>query len=192
VGAFVVWSWDRWVFDYLPAVRLVQFVTGNLCALAMKLGRRAPFSLPMCIALVIGYHAALLVWDLGVDPLALAGAYSGSHWWATPVFALLVMAAAQADIDRSPSPLRGPVSLRLGHWSYSWYLLHGIVIGLWLAAGVHLAWPAGIVVAWAALGGTSLLAAGALYTWVENPAERSLRSIGPGRVVRSTSDTMSA
>jgi peptidoglycan/LPS O-acetylase OafA/YrhL len=189
---FATGSWERWAFDYLPAVRLVQFVLGILCAIALKRGLRAPVSLPVAVALVVAYHVALLAWEGAIDPLSPAGAYSGSQWWATPFFALLVMAAAQADRDRTPSGLRGAASIRLGHWSYSWYLLHGIGIEIWVASGMDLGGGVGTPAAWLLLGGGSLLAAGALYTWVEDPAERALRAVGPGRERASRSATMSA
>lgn len=190
-ASFLVLDWDQWRFDYEPVVRLPQFVLGVLCATRMRRGGCAPVPLPVAVALVVGYHVALLGWAAEVDPLSRAGAYSGSQWWAAPLFALLVMAAAQADLDGSPSWLRGPTSLRLGHWSYSWYLVHGVVIEIWLGLGPRAYGLDVVPVEWLLLLAGSLAAAGLLYTLVENPAERRLRSLPLGRNGGGRSDTMS-
>jgi peptidoglycan/LPS O-acetylase OafA/YrhL len=174
---FGTWDWSAWALDYLPLTRVVQFLVGVLCAVALRQGARAPLGYWWAVGLVIVYHAALVPWHLYGS--ATFNAYSGSQWWATPVFALLIMAAAQSDRDGRATGVRGSWSLRLGHWSYAWYLIHEVVIRAW----THLVPRSGatllVAVEWGALLLLSLLAAGVLYRWVERPSERWLRGIGP-------------
>lgn len=72
-------------------------------------------------------------------------------------FAILIGATAQADIDRSASLLRNRHLVRLGEWSYAFYLVHLIVIRV----AVELAERSGL--------------AGLLHATVERPLERRLR-----------------
>lgn len=176
--AFVAWGWDGWVLDYFPITRALQFVVGVLAGVAMRKGARAPIGYWWAVTLALAYHAALVPWYLLADGTRF-DPYSGSQWWATPVFALLIMAAADADRDGRWTGAQGPWSLRLGHWSYAWYLIHEVLIRVW----VHLMpEPTGMVPTlgqWVALVVLSLLAAAALYHWVEHPSERWLRRNGP-------------
>lgn len=165
-----------WWLDYFPPSRVLQFVLGVLCAVAMKRGLRAPLAYWPAVALVVVYHLALVPWGNAVTETGMGGygAFSGSQWWAAPVFALLIMAAAQADLDGRRTGASGPWSLRLGHWSYAWYLVHEIVFRLW---NHYVSAP--LLVSWLVPLTASLAVAGALYTYVEHPAERTLRARGP-------------
>jgi peptidoglycan/LPS O-acetylase OafA/YrhL len=58
--------------------------------------------------------------------------YQASQLLSAPVFALLVAAAARADLDGRRIGLGGAWAVRLGRWSFAWYLIHEVVIRVWL------------------------------------------------------------
>lgn len=186
VAQVVVWlcfanlEWQAWTLDYFPVTRVVQFALGVLCGVAMRRGARAPVNYWLAVLGVVGFHLFLQVWERNAVGWSFGfGPYSGSQWWATPFFALLIMAAAQRDLDGRPTLVRGSLSLRLGHWSYAWYLIHEVVIRVWVherATGTDLA---DRVATWLVLLLLTQTAAALLYTLVEHPAERFLRRIGP-------------
>ena len=173
-------DWQAWTLDYFPVTRVVQFALGVLCGVAMRRGARAPVNYWLAAAGVVGFHLLLQLWERhAVDWSFGFGPYSGSQWWATPFFALLIMAAAQRDLDGRPTLVSGPVMLRLGHWSYAWYLIHEVVIRVWVherTAGTGL--PERLL-SWLVLLALTQAAAALLYTFVEHPAERFRRRVGP-------------
>lgn len=177
---FATEGWPAWQLDYLPLTRVLQFVVGVLCAVAMRRGRRAPINYWLAAGGVVVFHLALQVWErMARDSLPGWGPYSGSQWWAMPFFAVLIMAAAQRDLDGRPTLARGAISLRLGHWSYAWYLIHEVCVRLWVHSVQAPVGTVATVLTWLLLLALSLLAAGVLYTLVEHPAERFLRRLGP-------------
>ncbi|MFF8833700.1 acyltransferase family protein [Streptomyces sp. NPDC015131] len=163
-----------WALDYLPLTRTLQFLLGVVTGLAVARGWRPPVGLWPAAALVLAWHLALVPWSAAVPDALWYGPYSASQLLVTPLFALLVAAAARADLDGRPTGLTGPWALRLGHWSYAWYLLHEIVIRL--AVGRVPDTP----LLWLLVLTTSLALSAAAYHWLEHPAERWLRGRGPG------------
>jgi peptidoglycan/LPS O-acetylase OafA/YrhL len=168
-----------WLLDYFPPTRMLQFVIGVAAGLAIKRGRRSPVGLPTAIGLVVLWHLALVPWHDAVPDSLWYSPYSASQLLSAPIFALLVCAAAQADQRGSRTGLGGKWAVRLGHWSFAWYLVHEIVIRAMLArygrtetltttAGF---WLLAIVI--------SLGVAGMAYQWVEHSLERLLRKAGP-------------
>lgn len=183
VGVWVLFAsqgWAPWVLDYLPLSRVVQFVVGVLCGVAMRRGMRAPVDYRWAVVMVIGFHLFLQVWEnAAIDWDRGWGPYSGSQWWSMPFFALLIMGAAQRDLDGKSTGVTGPVWIRLGHWSYAWYLIHEVVVRVWR---FELPRPEGLgdtVVVWGILLVLTQALAALLYTTVEHPAERFLRRVGP-------------
>jgi peptidoglycan/LPS O-acetylase OafA/YrhL len=176
---YVYYGWSGWRLDYFPVSRLLQFVIGALCGLAASRGVRGPVRYWPAVGLVVLFHAALIPWHLLVPDTSRLGPFSGSEWFATPVFALLIMAAAAHDRDGLRTGVKGPWALRLGHWSFAVYLVQEIVIRMW----VHfLGRPEALVcraAVWVALLAVTVAVAGALYSLVEHPAERWLRRHGP-------------
>lgn len=168
-----------WALDYLPLTRSLQFVLGVVAGLALKRGWRPPVSLPVAVGLVVAWHLALIPWHHAVPDALWYSPYTASQWLSAPIFAALICAAARDDLDGRRTGLGGPWMIRLGHWSFAWYLIHEIVIR---AAVFHWGKPApggATLVFWAGVLLASLAAAGAAYQWVERPAERWLRRIGP-------------
>lgn len=183
----VVWilfadgGWSTWSLDYFPVARVLQFVVGVLCGVAMRRGLRAPVGYLPAIMGVIGFHALLQLWERAdTPPLGGWAPYSGSQWWSMPFFALLIMAAAQRDLDGRPTLVRGALLIRLGHWSYAWYLIHEVCIRVWVHEQPRPDGTAQTVLVWLVLLVLTQLAAGLLYSLVEHPLERFLRRIGPG------------
>lgn len=177
---FAVSGQPGWVLDYFPPARAVQFVIGVLCAVGMRRGMRAPVGYWPAVGLVVVYHVALIPWGAAVEGKFGFGAYSGSQWWAAPVFALLIMAAAEADQRGARTGATGAWSLHLGHWSYAWYLIHEVIIRLWLDLGPRAEGTGVVVLHWLFLLVVTVTAAAGLYHLVEHPAEKHLRANGPG------------
>jgi len=169
----------EWLLDYLPPARTPQFLLGAVTAVAVRRGWRPPVSLGAATALVLGWHLALPLWSAAVPERLWYSPYSGSQALVSPLFALLVAAAAVRDRQRGGGLLAGRPMRRLGHWSFGWYLVHQTCLRLaLLLCGA----PRGVCAAaagWLLVGAASLALAGALYQWVERPLERWLRAHGP-------------
>ena len=188
VGVVLVWmsgalvtdaSTRVWLVDYLPLTRMLQFVLGVAAGLAMARGWRPPVGLWTAVALVVAWHLALIPWSWFAADGLWYGPLHASQLLATPIFALLVAAAARADLDGRRTGLAGRWSVRLGHWSFAWYLIHEIVIRTWL--GLH-GRPEGLLdtaLVWLLVIVVSQALAGCAYQWVEHPLERRLRAVGP-------------
>jgi peptidoglycan/LPS O-acetylase OafA/YrhL len=91
--------------------------------------------------------------------------------------ALLVPAAAVADLRGARSPWRHPLLVRLGEMSYSFYLVHLVtIVAVVTLIGHGGTWPLPLAVGLGlALLGLSYGIAAALFTWVEMPALRAFR-----------------
>jgi peptidoglycan/LPS O-acetylase OafA/YrhL len=166
---------DRaWFVYLLPPVRLLEFGVGILLALEVKAGRwpRIPIWL-----------AALLA----------AGAYglaaAPSHFYPGPEsnlaalaavtiipYALLIAACAQADISGRSSFFGRRWMIRLGEWSFAFYLVHGLWIeGFNKVAGHYFNGTAGIVAECVIMLALSTVTAAVVYSFYERPLERRLR-----------------
>ena len=150
-------------------------------AVAVRSGRlpRIPVSLAVA-ALAAG---ATLVWRASGDPASIPGGTTLNivHLEVlTVLYGVLIVAAATRDLRGLPSVLRSTVLVKLGQWSYAFYLLHATVIyaireqvGLPRAVSwSNLWWYAGVLA-------VSVLLAWALYRFVEHPLERRLRNRRP-------------
>ncbi|MFG2329477.1 acyltransferase family protein [Streptomyces sp. NPDC048604] len=168
-----------WLLDYLPLTRMLQFVLGVAAGLAVARGWRPPLGLWSAVALTAAWHLVLIPWSWYASDALWYGPLHASHLLSTPVFALLVAAAARADLDGRRTGLGGRWSVRLGHWSFAWYLVHEIVIRTWLGAYGR---PDGLLdtaLVWLLVIVVSQALSGCAYHWVEHPLERLLRAAGP-------------
>ncbi|GGU43724.1 acyltransferase family protein [Streptomyces lavendofoliae] len=168
-----------WALDYLPLTRTAQFLLGVVTGLAVARGRRPPVGPWAAVALVAGWHLALVPWSRAVPDALWYSPYTASQLLAAPLFALLVATVARADLDGRPTGLGGRWATRLGQWSYAWYLIHEIVIRLWLGYAGAPAGPSGTAVVWSLVLLVSLALAAGAYHAVEHPLERWLRARGP-------------
>ncbi|MEE1822985.1 acyltransferase [Streptomyces sp. BE20] len=168
-----------WLLDYLPLTRTPQFVLGVVAGLAVRHGLLPRVPLAPAAAAVAGWHLLLVPWHTAAPDSVWWGPYSAAQLFPAPLFAVLLTAAAQRDLGPAGGPrlLAGRTAVRLGEWSYAWYLVHEIGIRCWLHAAGRPAPGAVAATAavWLLLAGVSLLAAGALYHGVERPCERLLR-----------------
>jgi peptidoglycan/LPS O-acetylase OafA/YrhL len=161
--------WFAYIF---PPVRLIEFVIGMLVALEVRAGTWPKVTLPVASAVAVAAYAT----DAFVSP--------AWRWVALTLipFTLLVGAAAQHDLAGRPSVLRSRVLVRLGIWSYAFYLCHWMVIkyAQWATGwrNHEFGWASGTLFA-LAITGVSIAVAAALFARVERPLERRLR---PGPV----------
>lgn len=160
-----------WLVGVAPPVRLGEFVLGMLLAVLLSAGVRVPVG--PALAAVVAVVASGLA---GAAPDYL-------HIVAVTIVpvALLIAACAQADLDGRPlALLRSPWLLRLGQWSYAFYLLHivALLVAERLLAGRDVALAPRLVILGAALA-ASIAASAALFRFVEYPLERRFRG-APG------------
>jgi peptidoglycan/LPS O-acetylase OafA/YrhL len=155
-----------WTVAYFPVARLPEFVLGVVLALEVAEG-----TLPR-----IPLAPALLFAAAGV---AAAGGRALEWRWAAVTivpFAVLVVAAAQTDIAGRRSLLRLPPLVRLGDWSYAFYLVHvPVAIAVLRLGGVRTftdRHPMELAVVFLL---ASLAVAGLVHEYVERPCELRLR-----------------
>ncbi|MFJ8505677.1 acyltransferase family protein [Streptomyces avermitilis] len=158
--------WVSQPLNSFPAARLPEFVLGAAVARLVILGRWRGPGLEASLALaIIGYFFV---------PQVTAG------YPATPCtvvgFALLIPAAAVADLRGLPSLWRRPWLVRLGELSFAFYMVHLLVLRAGtnlLGKNPHYAIPGGLA-ATAAAFAVALGLSWALYEGVERPARRLL------------------
>uniref|UniRef100_UPI002156623B protein kinase domain-containing protein n=1 Tax=Streptomyces fradiae TaxID=1906 RepID=UPI002156623B len=168
-----------WALGYFPVTRTPQFLLGVAAGLAVARGWRPPVRPGAAVALVVAWHLVLVPWSRAVPDALWYSPYQASQLLSAPLFALLVVAAARADLEGRRTGLGGRWAIRLGHWSFAWYLVHEIVIRLWIGTygrPVGLTATAGV---WLLVLAASLAVSAAAYHWVEHPLERRLRKAGP-------------
>ncbi|MFF2409014.1 acyltransferase family protein [Streptomyces sp. NPDC058092] len=176
-----------WALDYFPPTRTLQFVLGVAAGLAVKRGWRPPLGLPIAVALVAAWHVALVPWSRAVPDSLWYSPYSASQLLSAPLFALLVATAATADLEGRRTGLGGPWMIRLGQWSFAWYLFHETVIRSLLGGLGRPTTQLGTVGIWLLTLVLSLALAAVAYHCVEHPLERLLRRNGPGGAARKSS-----
>ncbi len=153
-------------FVYIfPPTRLVEFALGMCLARALPALRPVPLRGALVFAAL-----ALLVAATVPEPL---------RWTAVTIvpFALVIVAAAQADVRRVRSFWATPTMVRLGTWSFAFYLVHQLVIRSFdeiFPRPDNVVTGTVVIVATIAI---SLALAALLHRLVEVPAERALRKI---------------
>lgn len=153
-----------------PPARLAEFVLGAATARLVRLGAwRGPGPEVAVAVTVVGYFLTTRVApSYAIAACTVLG------------FGLLVPAAAVADLTGAPSPWRHPILVRLGEWSFAFYMIHVLVLRVgerFLGPRPQLSVaPAAVAAAAAFL--VSLLLARLLYERVEVPGRRLLLSRG--------------
>ena len=166
-----------------PVARLGEFVAGMLVARAVISGVRIRVSPWWGYGLMAGY--------LGWLVLARRQGRTGvlAEWSAhltAPIIitlcVLIIFAAAMQDIAGRPSFQRHPVMVRLGAWSFAFYLVHATVMyaftsafGQQPPAYANLLWYGPVL-------GVALVLAWLLYRLIEHPIEGRLRRWGDRRL----------
>ncbi|MGP7960321.1 acyltransferase family protein [Sanguibacter sp. A247] len=180
-GAVGGWPW--------PVLRVTEFFLGMALARAVALGWR-PRLRPGLVAGVLGVVVTWLA--LGRELLDDLGGESsfaltvhdavlpGMQEVMTVGLGLLVAAVAVRELERGPKRLGAPWLVRLGEWSYAFYLVHATILYALLALFGRQHGAVGVVVGVGALA-ASIGAAWLLHVAVERPAERRLRSAWDSR-----------
>lgn len=161
-----------WAIYVLPAARISDFIIGMLVAHAVKNGWRPPVGLAGALVLSLAAYVVT-----GFTP-----PWSTVSIVTAVPFALLLAAAATSDLGGRRTVLTSSWAVKLGEWSFAFYLVQASVLRVQheaaqvLGGGPALEWSL-VVVAFAVCLGLSA----ALYTIVERPLERRLRH-APRRV----------
>ncbi|MFF5860331.1 acyltransferase family protein [Streptomyces sp. NPDC012751] len=157
--------WSQSVYS-LPVARLPEFVLGAVTARLVLLGRWRGPGLEASLALaVVGYF---LVPQVTPGYSATVCTIAG--------FALLIPAAAVADVRGLPSLWRRRRMVRLGELSFAFYMIHLLVLRAatpLLGRKPHFGMVPGLAVTTAAFA-VSLALSWVLYEGVERPARRLL------------------
>ncbi|WP_338697126.1 acyltransferase [Streptomyces sp. Q6] len=137
-GLVAMWAVNWWAAAHLspsrcewlmrlPVIRLPEFVLGLALALAVGRGLRVPLR-PGVLAAVFAAYTVVYVHR---DPWLSDAAAGQLAWSVRPLVALfsvlVIVAYVQRERDGRRGWLCGPVMVRLGAWSYAFYLLHQTV-----------------------------------------------------------------
>ncbi|WP_159879747.1 acyltransferase [Plantibacter sp. T3] len=164
-------TFGNWISSVFPPTRLLEFIIGMVLARLLISGALPRIALWLgCLVAATAFVVAAFV------PVAFMSA-------AVTILPLqiLLVAAAQADLNRTPSLLRGRIAVLLGDWSYSFYLTHLTCISVVVSlverlVGDREQWDGlglvGVIVACLIV---SIGVAAALHYIVERPLERRLR-----------------
>jgi peptidoglycan/LPS O-acetylase OafA/YrhL len=168
---------QRWFVYVFPLTRMIEFALGIVLALLVRSGSWSGPGLPLATgAFAVNYLLVNWLPQAGRDTAAVIVA-----------IAVLVPAAARADLHGLPSPWRHRFVVRLGELSYSFYLVHLVlIVAVVTLVGRASPWPLPYAVGLAGV----LLAlaygvAAVLFTYVEMPALRRLTA-RRGRTAGST------
>lgn len=165
-----------WATYISPTYRVGEFVLGVLLAAALRHGVRVRIGLLPALAGTLLWVVFVFGYADRTRPLIQAIVF-GVHRALLPLlFAVVIAAAAQRDLDGRPSWLRRPMMVRLGKWSYAFYLVHATIVQVLIVALGHRP-PGNINILW--LIGVSLAAvivSATLYHGLEHPLEAWLRS----------------
>ncbi|MGY0234841.1 acyltransferase family protein [Longispora urticae] len=164
---------DDHLSRYFPLVRLPEFVLGVALACLVRAGRWPGPGMAVSLGvLAAGY--ALAAWV--PDPFRYAAC-------TVPGFALVIAAAAGADLTGARSVWRHPVMVRLGELSFAFYMIHILVMrtGEALFVSHPKLGAAGGLAATLASFTVALTLSWALYTGVESPCRKLLLRTSPRR-----------
>ncbi len=163
------------VLYYNPAYRLGEFVLGIGLALLVRTGYRG--RVPLAVALAGLVPALVLV-------IALAHATAGivpptrgiSTLVFAPVFCLIIVAAATADLGARPGWLRSRTAVALGEASFALYMIHYLPLLVFLHVHGRLASTSVSIVEGAMYAIVITASAWVVYRWFERPIESWLRA----------------
>ena len=169
----------------LPVARLSEFVIGIGIAQAMIAGWAVRIPPVACYLGGAGLILAIVLAPRIAEPGSPAAWFlATSNEWIILLCAVTIAAVAWRDVLGRFSLLRSRVLVRLGEWSYAFYLVHATVIyavlafiGPFAPSWVNLGWYALLLVG-------SVAAAAALHHLVEKPFERRMRTWWDARAAR--------
>jgi peptidoglycan/LPS O-acetylase OafA/YrhL len=155
---------DYWAIYLLPATRFFEFSAGMTLALLLRKGVR--LAVPVAVRGMLAFAVSVAANWLPLYTLLVA---------ATVVpFLLLLASAVESDLQgRRTLPMWKPI-VQLGEWSFAFYLMHLIVLGVVIAVTertLGMPWWATTVVGFI----LGMVLAAILYEYVEKPLEKRLR-----------------
>lgn len=156
-----------WFLYWFPPVRMLEFVAGMLLALELRAGR-----VPRIPLWAAGAAAAAAY----VASVHVPRSFAVSSITLLP-FAALIAAAAQRDIAGRPTPWSTRPMVRLGTWSFAFYMVHFLVLRVMVTAmALH---PSALASALFGVAGlaASVTAAALTHRFVERPFEQRLRTL---------------
>lgn len=160
----------------LPIVRVTEFILGMALAWAIRSGWRPRIhpavgvgsmaAVVLAIAIIPRYFA-------GVPGLSLVPSFGNEMF--TVACALAIVAIAQWSLDGRRSWFESKLQVKLGEWSFAFYLVHATFIYIALRI-FGLQQPSWLNIGWfVVLLAVDLTAAWALHSFVERPMERRMR-----------------
>lgn len=175
-GAVMIWPESWLALVPLPVQRLPEFVLGMALAWAMRSGWRPrihPFVGVGSLAAVIGLvlYARFYFTEI---PLLRHLTYFTNEIF-TVACALAIVALASHTLRGKRSLFESRIQVKLGEWSFAFYLVHATFIYIALRIFGPQA-PSWVNLGWfVVLLAIDLVAAWALHSFVERPAERRMR-----------------
>ena len=199
VAVFIIARWSPewfslrtvgWLLYISPIFRVGEFLLGIALACALKRGFRVPIGvIPSALLVGLWFHIEYQV-SPQEFPSGLRVLTAQATYVVLPVlFATLIAATAQLDLDAARSWLRSKLMVYLGQWSYALYLVHATVIYAmveWIGVRSYSYFN----VLWFLLVTAICVAASALlYSVVEHPIEQRLRNWQKRWIARRTAAT---
>jgi peptidoglycan/LPS O-acetylase OafA/YrhL len=159
-----------------PLFRMGGFVLGILLATSMKNGFRSPVPLPLALALcVIAYVIAFKS-----IPVAMSWGWAPARVYGDLVFLpfalLLIASAATSDLRGTFAWMRVPALVKLGEASFALYLIHYLLLQMFVAAFGTLSGVPGAYLIIGGIGITIIWLSLVVFQYYEKPAESTLRS----------------
>lgn len=156
-----------WLLYWFPPVRMLEFLAGMLVALELSQGRLPRVPLWAAGAVAAGAYVASVhvPRSFGVCSVTFVP------------FVALILAAAQRDVAGSGTPLSTRPMVRLGTWSFAFYMVHFLVLRVLVTTmSLH---PSAMASALFAVVGlaAAVAAAGLTHRFVERPFEQRLRTL---------------
>lgn len=168
---------EAWfAFIPLPVVRLTEFAIGMSIAWAMRNGWRPRVPVPVGLGSIVVVISALVLLPHYLPGSAAATLVSTfANELVTVACALAILAVATRSVQGGGSVFAHPVHVKLGEWSFAFYLVHATFMYIVLtflgpqpASWTNLLWFAGLLA-------IDIAGAAALHQLVERPIEKRLR-----------------
>lgn len=176
---------DSWLPDTpTPIVRLTEFALGMAVAWAFRQGWRPRIPVLAGFASIVAIVAAIVIVPAFVSDSLLAFIVTRfGNEFVTVACALTIAAIAKRSLDGRKSVFASRVHVRLGEWSFAFYLVHAtfvylamLIFGFRGASWSNVIWYVPMLL-------ITLAGAAALHHGVEKPLEQRMRRWKDARAV---------